>query len=143
MRPIDLSGLNYVDAQVAHFRRRDSTIGDARFAPAAIDATLASGVLKARFANLGAYGGQANGDLTVDASTAQPELRAARRSRRRARVAAAAALADFDKLDGKMQAKIAVRSAGTSQRAIMSNMQRHGVRRCSRTAPSAASTSRR
>ena len=31
-------------------------------------------------------------------------------------------LADFDKLDGRMQAKISVRSAGTSQRAIMSNM---------------------
>jgi AsmA protein len=31
-------------------------------------------------------------------------------------------LAGFDKLDGKMQAKIAVRSAGASQRAIMSNL---------------------
>jgi AsmA protein len=31
-------------------------------------------------------------------------------------------LADFDKLDGKMQAKIAARSTGASQRAIMSNM---------------------
>ena len=31
-------------------------------------------------------------------------------------------LADFDKLDGKMQAKISVRSAGNSQRAIMSNL---------------------
>ena len=31
-------------------------------------------------------------------------------------------LADFDRIDGKMQAKISVRSSGTSQRAIMSNM---------------------
>jgi AsmA protein len=31
-------------------------------------------------------------------------------------------LAGFDKLDGRMQAKIAVRSAGASQRAIMSNL---------------------
>ena len=30
--------------------------------------------------------------------------------------------ADFDKLDGKLQAKIALRSTGTSQRAIMSNL---------------------
>ena len=36
--------------------------------------------------------------------------------------------ADFDKLDGKMQAKIAVRSAGASQRAIMAGLQRHGIR---------------
>jgi AsmA protein len=32
------------------------------------------------------------------------------------------AAADFDRLDGKMQAKIAVRSTGNSQRAIMTNM---------------------
>ena len=31
-------------------------------------------------------------------------------------------LADFDRIDGKMQAKLSVRSSGTSQRAIMSNM---------------------
>ena len=31
-------------------------------------------------------------------------------------------LADFDKLDGRMQAKISVRSSGNSQRAIMANM---------------------
>ena len=31
-------------------------------------------------------------------------------------------VADFDKLDGKLQAKIAVRSSGPSQRAIMSNL---------------------
>ena len=30
--------------------------------------------------------------------------------------------ADFDKLDGKLQAKLALRSTGTSQRAIMSNL---------------------
>src|SRR6516164_5498042 len=31
-------------------------------------------------------------------------------------------LAEFDKIDGKMQAKIAARSGGGSQRAIMSNL---------------------
>src|SRR5882757_53381 len=44
---IDLTGLNYVDAQ-ARVSAADLTIGDGRFAPAAIDATLASGVLKAQ-----------------------------------------------------------------------------------------------
>src|SRR5882724_2252940 len=39
---IDLTGLNYVDAQ-ARVSAADLTIGDGRFAPAAIDATLASG----------------------------------------------------------------------------------------------------
>ena len=119
--PIDVTGLNYVDAQI-RVSAAALNIGEAQFAPAAIDATLAGGVLKARVSNLGAYGGQANGDLTVDASAgirtyalrsdlvgvrALPLLKSA---------------ADFDKLDGKLQAKIAVRSTGGSARAILSNL---------------------
>ena len=97
-------------------------IGDARFTPAAIDATLASGVLKAQVSNLGAYDGNANGDLTVDVSTANPTytMRADLTGVRA--LPLMQGLADFDKIDGKMQAKISVRSSGTSQRAIMSNM---------------------
>ena len=118
---IDLNGLNYVDAQ-ARISAAELNIGDGRFAPAAIDATLASGVLKARVSNLGAYGGNANGDITVDASTANPTfaLRADLTGVRA--LPLLKSLADFDKLDGKMQAKISVRSSGTSQRAIMANM---------------------
>ena len=88
----------------------------------AIDAALAGGVLKAAISNLGAYGGQAQRrshhrcverrptyamHCDLVGVRALPLLRS---------------LADFDKLDGKMQAKIAVRSSGTSQRAIMSNL---------------------
>lgn len=118
---IDLTGLNYVDAQ-ARVSAADLTIGDGRFAPAAIDATLASGVLKAQISNLGAYDGNASGDLTIDASTANPAyaLRADLTGVRA--LPLLRSLADFDKLDGKMQAKISVRSTGTSQRAIMANL---------------------
>jgi AsmA protein len=118
---IDINGLNYIDIQ-ARISAAELSLGDARFTPAAIDATLASGVLKAQVANLGAYEGTANGDLTVDVSGATPAYAM------RADLANVRALplldglADFDRLDGKMQAKISVRSSGTSQRAIMSNM---------------------
>jgi AsmA protein len=119
--PIDLNGLNYVDAQV-RISAAEVSFGQAQFAPAAVDFALAGGVLKAAVSNLGAYGGELNGEAIIDASKsdqayamhadlvgvrALPLLRG---------------LADFDKLDGKMQAKIAVRSNGPSQRAIMSNM---------------------
>jgi AsmA protein len=119
--PIDLNGLNYVDAQV-RISAAEVNFGQAHFAPAAVDFALAGGVLKAAVSNLGAYGGGLNGEAIIDASKsdlayamhadlvgvrALPLLRG---------------LADFDKLDGKMQAKIAVRSNGPSQRAIMSNM---------------------
>ena len=119
--PIDLNGLNYVDAQV-RISAADVSFGQAQFSPAAVDFALAGGVLKAAVSNLGGYGGELNGEAIIDASKsdqtyamhadlvgvrALPLLRG---------------LADFDKLDGKMQAKIAVRSNGPSQRAIMSNM---------------------
>jgi len=118
---IDLTGLNYVDVQ-ARISAAEINIGEAHIAPAAIDGALAGGVLKARFANLGAYGGQASGDLIVDASMGNPTYTL------RSDLAGVRALpllrsaANFDKLDGKLQAKLALRSAGNSQRAIMSNL---------------------
>ncbi|QWG23805.1 AsmA family protein [Bradyrhizobium sediminis] len=117
----DISGLNYVDAQV-RASAAEFSIAGAHFAPAAIDATLGSGVLKVRFSNLGAYGGQASGEVTADAAAAEPSFTL------RSDLAGVRALplltstADFDKLDGKMQAKISVRATGSSQRAIMANL---------------------
>jgi AsmA protein len=118
---IDLNGLNYVDAQ-AKISAAEIVIGDGRFAPAAIEATLTKGVLRANLANLGAYGGNANGDLSIDASTANPTyaLRADLTGVRA--LPLLKSLADFDKLDGRMQAKIGVRSSGNSQRAIMTDL---------------------
>ena len=113
--------MNYVDAQV-RLSAADIAIANAHFAPAQIDATLAGGVLKAAVSNLGTYGGQATGELIVDASSGEPsyamhcDLVGVRA------LPLLTSLADFDKLDGKMQAKIAARSTGASQRAIMSNM---------------------
>jgi AsmA protein len=118
---IDLIGLNYVDLQ-ARISAAELNIGDVHLAPAAIDAALEGGVLKCRFANLGAYEGQANGDLTVDASASLPAymLRADLNGVRA--LPLLQNLAGFDNLDGRLQAKLALRSSGTSQRAIMSNV---------------------
>jgi AsmA protein len=118
---IDLVGLNYVDAQV-RLSAAELNIGSAHFAPAAIDSTLASGVLKCAISNLGVYGGQANGDVGIDVSAGTPAYTF------RSDLVGVRALpllrstAGFDKLDGKLQAKITVRSSGQSQRAIMSNL---------------------
>jgi AsmA protein len=119
--PIDLTGLNYVDAQIKISAARID-VGTSEFAPVAIDAALAGGVMKASLTNLGTYGGTANGELIVDASSGNPTyamhcdivgVRA---------LPLLTSLADFDKIDGVMQAKIAARSAGASQHAIMTNM---------------------
>ncbi len=118
---LDVNGLNYVDAQIK-LSAAELNIGEGHFAPVAIDATLNSGVLKCGITNLGAYGGQANGELDIDVSGATPAY-ALRGDLTGVRaLPMLRSVAGFDKLDGKLQAKIAVRSTGPSQRAIMSNL---------------------
>jgi len=118
---IDLTGLNYVDLQ-AKVSAAEIDIASAQFAPVAIDAVLAGGVLKCGFANLGAYGGQANGELVIDASNGNPSYAMHSDLVGVRALPLLRSAADFDKLDGKLQAKLALRSSGNSQRAIMSNL---------------------
>jgi AsmA protein len=118
---IELIGLNYVDTQV-RLSAAELNIGSAHFGPAALEASLASGVLKGTLSNLGAYGGQANGTIDIDVSRDTPVYAL---HSDLANVRALPLLrnaADFDKIDGKLQARIDVRSTGQSQRAIMSNL---------------------
>ncbi len=118
---VDLRGLNYVDLQ-ARISAAELNVGELHLAPVAMDATLERGALKCRFANLGAYDGQANGDLTVDVSGSAPTY-ALRSDLTGVRaLPLLQGLAGFDKLDGRLQAKLALHSSGASQRAIMSNV---------------------
>jgi AsmA protein len=115
----DLIGLNYVDAQ-ARISAGELQIGDARIAPAAFGATLIRGVTTAKFLNLGAYGGQANGEVTLDVTGA-----AAPTTTLRAEIAGVRALpllstlAGFDRIDGTMQGTLDLRSSGTSVAALI------------------------
>lgn len=120
--PIDVSGLNYVDAQI-RISANEAVIGDARLAPLALDAKLAGGVLKASTANLGAYGGQVAGEMILDATTGAPSFAMHSDLVGVRALPLLQGLAEFDRIDGKLQAKLALRSAGTSQRALMANMQ--------------------
>jgi AsmA protein len=119
--PINLTGLNYVDAQI-RVSAAELNIGDARFAPAAIDAALGGGVLKAQFSHLGVYGGEADGELTVDVSGNDPAYMLRSDLAGVRALPLLSSLADFDKIDGKMQARLAFRSSGASQRAIVAGL---------------------
>ena len=119
--PFDLSGMNYVDMQ-AKVSAAEVNFGQAHIAPVAIDTALASGVMRTRLSNLGAYGGQANGDLIIDATSAIPTY-AMRGDLTNVRaLPLMQGVFDFDRLDGKLQAKMSLQSSGASQRAIMSNL---------------------
>ncbi|MGY8667381.1 AsmA family protein [Bradyrhizobium sp. UFLA05-109] len=120
--PISISALNYVDAQM-RVSATEANIGEARFGPLALDAKLAGGVLKAGTTNLGAYGGQVSGEVILDATGGAPSFAMHSDLVGVRALPLLKGLADFDRLDGKLQAKIAVRSAGVSQRALMANMQ--------------------
>jgi AsmA protein len=119
--PINLAGLNYIDAQI-RMSAAELNIGDARFAPAAVDAALGGGVLKAQFSHLGVYGGEADGDFTLDVSGDNPAYTLRSDLAGVRALSLLSGLADFDKIDGKMQARLAFRSGGLSQRAIMSTL---------------------
>ncbi|WP_426410335.1 AsmA family protein [Bradyrhizobium ganzhouense] len=120
--PIDVSGLNYVDAQI-RISANEAILGQARLAPLALDAKLAGGVLKASTANLGAYGGQVSGEVIFDATSGAPSFAMHSDIVGVRALPLLQGLAGFDRLNGKMQAKLALRSAGPSQRALMANMQ--------------------
>ncbi len=118
---IELIGLNYADAQI-RLSAAELNIGSAHFAPVALEASLAGGILKGNVSNLGAYGGQASGTVELDVSPDRPvyAIRCDLNGVRALPLLSAAA--DFDKLDGRLQARIDVRSTGQSPRAIMSNL---------------------
>jgi len=120
--PIDVSGLNYVDAQI-RISANEAIVGQARLAPLALDAKLAGGILKAGTANLGAYGGQVSGEVILDATSGAPSFAMHSDIVGVQALPLLQGVAEFDRIDGKLQAKLALRSAGTSQRALMANMQ--------------------
>jgi AsmA protein len=119
--PLNLTGLNYVDAQ-ARISAKQLDIGQAQLAPFAVDATLAGGSLRASVANVGAYGGWASGEVIIDASGSSPTYQMHGDLTGVRALPLLTSLADFDKIDGKMQAKVAAQSQGASVHAIMTNM---------------------
>jgi AsmA protein len=118
---LDLAGLNYVDAEIK-LSAAGLTVGAAHAAPAAIDATLADGVFRGSFPNLGVYDGHASGEATMDVTSGNPvytlhsdltDVRALPLLR---------SVADFDRLDGRLRATLALHSRGNNPRAVMSNL---------------------
>jgi AsmA protein len=119
--PIELAGLNYVDAQV-RLSAAELNLGSAHFAPVALEASLASGVLKGVVSNLGAYGGQGSATIDIDVSRDAPAYALHGDLTNVRALPLLKSAADFDSLDGKLQTRIDVRSTGQSQQAIMSNL---------------------
>lgn len=119
--PFDFRGLNYVDADV-RISAAHLAYGDLRIAPLALGATLNRGTLTTKVENLGAYQGLASGALTLDASGATPRLTLQGDLVGIRALPLLSSLADFDHLEGKLQAKFTVQTSGNNPRALMSNL---------------------
>lgn len=120
-KPFDLGGLNYVDAEI-RLSAAELNVGRARLAPAAVDIRLVNGVAAAQFARLGVYGGEAGGELGIDVSGRQPGFKLRSNITDVRALPLLDGLADFDKLDGKMQAVLALTAKGDSPRTIVSTL---------------------
>jgi AsmA protein len=120
-RQFNIDPLNYFDADVqisaAEFR-----IDKFRFAPMSVQGTIASGVLKAEFPHIGLYGGQGDGVLLVDTSDAMPNQAMRINLRGLRALPLLIDVANFNALDGHMQAKIDVQARGASLRAVMATL---------------------
>ena len=117
-----MEGSSDKDRRLLRREHREPITAATALVSLAESATLAGGVLKCGFPNLIAYGGQVNGQLLVDASSGNPAYAFSSDLIGVRALPLLQSVADFDKIDGKMQAKIAVRSYGMSPHAIMSNL---------------------
>lgn len=116
-RPFDFAGLNYADAQ-ALLSVAELKIGTLRVIPAALDLTLGAGALKVQASRLGVGGGEIDGDVVIDASGAVPDLSLrADVTNVRARPLLSS-LAGFDRIDGRMSAKLVLRGTGGHPKAL-------------------------
>jgi AsmA protein len=120
-REYNLDGLNYVDAEL-RVSASDFALGSFRMSPVAVEASINNGVLQAKFVNTKLYDGALNGALSVDASSPVPADTMQVRLDAVDALALLSDVADFDSLEGKMQADIDVNATGNSQRAAISTL---------------------
>ncbi|WP_022720275.1 AsmA family protein [Rhodopseudomonas sp. B29] len=117
----DLTGLNYVDAEL-RLSAAEFDAGAVHLAPVALDAKLSNGVLGAQTSQLGAYGGTATGRIVIDASGRVPALTLSGDLDGIRALPLLRAATDFDRLDGKLQAKLALQASGDSLRGLMTTL---------------------
>jgi AsmA protein len=119
--PINLDGLNYVDADF-QISAAALNVGALKVAPAKIEGSLSSGIVRMTLSELGLYEGRAAAGVAIDASIPSPifAMRAELRGVRALPLLSSAG--DFTSLDGRMNAQLDVRSTGRNQREMIANL---------------------
>ena len=120
-RKLDVDGLNFVDA-VVRISAAELNVGQSRFAPIEIKGTLDGGVLEMTFPRVGAYDGAVDGQLRVDASRSPVQNEFQLNLRGVRALPLLSDVADFNALEGRLDANFDLRGRGQSQRAIASSL---------------------
>jgi AsmA protein len=120
-RSMSFVGLNFFDAQMrlsaANFKIRSFQI-----APLTLDATINSGLLQVSLLNTALYGGTANGELSLDASSEVPSHAVHVRLDGVSALPLLSDVAGFDSLEGSMQAHIDLKATGSNQKSAISSL---------------------
>lgn len=117
--PIDLTGLRAFDAQL-DLKARTLIYDSIEVSDAELAVSVADGRLAAELKRLAMYDGAGTGQVSVDASAAAPALSARfRLSDLNARPFLRAA-ADFRRIEGRADIELDLKTAGASQRAMIS-----------------------
>jgi AsmA protein len=119
--PINLEGLNYVDAEI-QLSAAVFNVGSFHFAPIAVNATLNNGIVRAAFSQMGIYGGQATGGIAADVTRADHSYALAMNIVGMRALPLLTDVANFTSVDGAMQVNIDLRAWGQNERAIMSSL---------------------
>lgn len=120
-RRYDFDALNFFDAQM-NLSSTDLGIGSFHLTPVALQTTLSGGVLQGKFANTPLYGGTVDATVVLDASGTAPKEGLSAHLTGVSALPLLTAIADFDSLEGSMQATVDVHATGDNQQAAFSSL---------------------
>ncbi len=120
-RPIDLAGLNFINARVK-VSARELRIDKVRIEPARLTMSVDDGVLAVVPTRLELYGGEAKGKLVIDASGQTPAYAAQVDLTNVAAMTFLDDAFDFRNLDGRGRMKAELKASGASSRAIFASL---------------------
>ena len=121
-QPIDLFGLHMVEANVK-VAAREVLLRKVRMAPVELETTLLQDVLTLKLARASLYGGQADGELTVDATPEVPNLALRMNFSGLSALPFLTDAVDFQHLEGRARGKLDLKAAGASPRRVMASTQ--------------------
>jgi len=117
----NLDGLNFLDADL-RVSASDFTLGGLHIAPVALQMTINEGVVQTKLTTAKLYGGQASGLISCDVSGSVPAETFSVKLDGVDTLPLLTDIAQFDSLEGTMQAALDLNGSGNSVRAVVSSL---------------------